>query len=53
MRRMPKMASWVVCAWRSPRATVVALLWTMMPELTRPMKAMKRPMPPATAAWSS
>jgi hypothetical protein len=30
----------------------VAELGTMMPELRRPMKAMKRPMPPATAEWS-
>ena len=31
---------------------MVAGLGTMMPALRRPMKAMKRPMPPATAAWS-
>ena len=52
MRRMPKRASAVAGAWRLPRVTVVAAEGTTMPELRRPMKAMKRPMPPATAAWS-
>ena len=52
MSRMPKRASRVAGACRLPRVTVVAGLGTMMPALRRPMKAMKRPMPPATAAWS-
>ena len=52
MRRRPKMARAVDGAWRLPRVTVVAGLGTMMPALRNPMKAMKRPMPPPTAAWS-
>ena len=46
------MARMVAGAWRLPRVTVVAALGTMMPALRNPMKAMKRPMPPPTAAWS-
>ena len=37
---------------RSPSPTVVAGLATITPASFRPMKAMKRPMPPATAANS-
>ena len=44
------MASAVGGSRRLPRVTMVAGLGTMMPELRKPMKAMKRPMPAATAA---
>ena len=41
-----------VGAVRSPKPTEVAGLATMTPASFRPMKAMNRPMPPATAANS-
>ena len=52
MSKRPKMARAVSGARTLPRVTVVAALGTMMPALRKPMKAMKRPMPPPTAAWS-
>lgn len=52
MSKRPKMAKAVSGARTLPRVTVVAALGMMMPALRKPMKAMKRPMPPPTAAWS-
>ena len=49
----PKIASAVFLSLRCPRVTVVAALGTTIPELRRPIKAMKSPTPAATAACSS
>ena len=46
----PNTASAVFGSRRFPRVTVVAGCGTMMPELRKPMKAMKSPTPAATAA---
>jgi len=49
----PKIASSVFLSRRLPSVTSVAGLATMIPELRNPMVAMNRPMPAATAAYSS
>ena len=53
IRIKPKIASAVFGSRRFPSATAVAGLVTMMPELRRPMNAMNKPTPAATAAYSS
>ncbi len=50
VRSKPKRASTVFGSAKGPRATRVASFFTTMPAFFNPMKAMKRPMPTATAA---
>src|SRR5215471_15392926 len=53
MSSRPNSASAVLGALRLPSVTVVAGLGAMMPELRKPMNAMNRPTPAATAAYNS